>query len=744
MKTLVIEDDLKSQCLLAKVLAERGHEVTTFESAEQAILAYQKDFYPLVFVDAGLPGMDGLQFCRWIRSQPNGERVFVMVATEPNLPQDVSQVLELGANDFLSKPYELNGLRARLSIAEQQMDRFFEQQQLEQALEDETKRWTQVEADIAELREGYENQLHERDAELKSLRERIDNEMASRAAIEKQLADWRSERAREVEELEQSRTELNGRIQELESALGQVRDSERDARSLQSKFEAELAEAQAELATRGGADDEELARVREALHTQQEQSQRLAAALGEVRQEHMARIREIEGQLARSLSAAEQEHARREQAELELADVREQLAARVKAQTSELLALSEQLKTHLDDRRRLDLELNQTRDDLARRSRDQMAEVLRLSDEFRAATMERQRLEEELARARREQLLELNQRQQELDETVRRLRNEASERQQLEEALEAERRLVEAAVSERRAAESLLEESIRTGQVQRDESARVIECQRREEEERRSRLDAELEQSRRTVQEQQSEMTRLGTELALRNETVRQLEETTATHREARKRVESRWRALTRLSPELNLAETPEDVSRTIAILAQDLVGWEMFSLDAYAENGDWIHPILSLESIDGRVAETGPFHPGPQPTSLMRRVLEDGPQLLLRPAPSCSQTDLMVFGDRARRSASLLYVPVKAGHRVLGFLSVRSVTLEAYDGDDIETLMTLAALCGGALDRLEWRGRSRGAGDPGPADRGLPGSDATRIGSSMAVAAVSSVSSVE
>ncbi|PYM11733.1 MAG: response regulator, partial [Verrucomicrobia bacterium] len=42
MKTLIVEDDMMSQCVLAKVLTERGHEVVSYENAEQAILAYQK------------------------------------------------------------------------------------------------------------------------------------------------------------------------------------------------------------------------------------------------------------------------------------------------------------------------------------------------------------------------------------------------------------------------------------------------------------------------------------------------------------------------------------------------------------------------------------------------------------------------------------------------------------------------------------------------------------------------------
>ena len=134
MKTLIVEDDMMSQCLLAQVLTERGHEVVTYENAEQAILAYQKQFFPLLFVDVGLPGMDGLQFCKWVRSQSQGERAFIMVATSSGEPADLSEVLAAGANDFLVKPYDVGALNVRLSIAEGQMKAFFEHKELEASL----------------------------------------------------------------------------------------------------------------------------------------------------------------------------------------------------------------------------------------------------------------------------------------------------------------------------------------------------------------------------------------------------------------------------------------------------------------------------------------------------------------------------------------------------------------------------------------------------------------------------------
>jgi GAF domain-containing protein len=87
-----------------------------------------------------------------------------------------------------------------------------------------------------------------------------------------------------------------------------------------------------------------------------------------------------------------------------------------------------------------------------------------------------------------------------------------------------------------------------------------------------------------------------------------------------------------------------------------------------------------------------------------MRRVLEDGPQLMLRPAASCSPSGVAVVGSRTRLSASLLCVPVVVGHRTAGFLSIRSSLENAYHVEDMETLQMVAAQCAGALERIEAR----------------------------------------
>ena len=67
MKALVVEDDTVTRLILARILTDRGYEVTACASAEEAIEAYRLAFYPLLFLDLLLPGMDGFSFCQWVR-----------------------------------------------------------------------------------------------------------------------------------------------------------------------------------------------------------------------------------------------------------------------------------------------------------------------------------------------------------------------------------------------------------------------------------------------------------------------------------------------------------------------------------------------------------------------------------------------------------------------------------------------------------------------------------------------------
>lgn len=104
--------------LLRELLRERNYEVTAVGSAEEALEAHRASPFPLMLVDWTLPGLSGLDLCRRVRSAPGGGDVFILVITGRNRADDLSEVLDAGASDYLSKPIDPQILSTRLRIAE--------------------------------------------------------------------------------------------------------------------------------------------------------------------------------------------------------------------------------------------------------------------------------------------------------------------------------------------------------------------------------------------------------------------------------------------------------------------------------------------------------------------------------------------------------------------------------------------------------------------------------------------------
>jgi DNA-binding response OmpR family regulator len=170
MKVLIVEDDPTTQMLLRLTLKDRGHQVVTCDAAEDAIPAYQSDSFAMIVLDLNLPGMDGLQYCRWVRNQPDGDRSFILIGTGRDQPQDLQQALLAGCNDFLLKPYERMKLMIRLSIAERQVAIMAERRRAEELLR--------------RSQERLEVRVRDRTAELAQANESLLQEIAERKKIE--------------------------------------------------------------------------------------------------------------------------------------------------------------------------------------------------------------------------------------------------------------------------------------------------------------------------------------------------------------------------------------------------------------------------------------------------------------------------------------------------------------------------------------------------------------------------------
>ena len=117
MRVLFAADDVISRTLFAAVLAHAGHESRAAADGAEAWEMFQAEPVPLVMLDAMMPGLDGLEVCRRIRAHPAGRETFVLLATPVDVRDDLAEVLDTGADDYVSKPSTPENLRARLEIA---------------------------------------------------------------------------------------------------------------------------------------------------------------------------------------------------------------------------------------------------------------------------------------------------------------------------------------------------------------------------------------------------------------------------------------------------------------------------------------------------------------------------------------------------------------------------------------------------------------------------------------------------
>jgi PAS domain S-box-containing protein len=168
-----------------------------------------------------------------------------------------------------------------------------------------------------------------------------------------------------------------------------------------------------------------------------------------------------------------------------------------------------------------------------------------------------------------------------------------------------------------------------------------------------------------------------------------------------RKRAEAHSSAFGTLARKLSGALTPLDAGRIIAATARDLFGWDSCNLDLYDAECDLVYPMLNVDTINGREVEVTQFVAELKPTTRSKRVIDHGPQLILRKEPVCFEEGAVPFGDRSRPSASIATVPICHASKVIGLLSIQSYTLQAYDDAALEDLQSLADHCGEALNRI-------------------------------------------
>jgi DNA-binding response OmpR family regulator len=117
MKVLVAEDQPVSRHILVANLRKWGYDVTAVEDGTRAWEALQaEEAPPLAILDWLMPGMDGIDVCRQIRQSPRTRPIYLILLTARRGQEDKIQGLQAGADDYITKPFNREELRARVQV----------------------------------------------------------------------------------------------------------------------------------------------------------------------------------------------------------------------------------------------------------------------------------------------------------------------------------------------------------------------------------------------------------------------------------------------------------------------------------------------------------------------------------------------------------------------------------------------------------------------------------------------------
>ena len=113
-KILVVDDEEPILELLRFNLEKEGYQVYVAKDGQEALDRVEKEQPDLLVLDVMLPGMDGLEVCRILRLQPRFQQIPIIMLTAKGEEIDTVLGLELGADDYMTKPFSLRELLARI------------------------------------------------------------------------------------------------------------------------------------------------------------------------------------------------------------------------------------------------------------------------------------------------------------------------------------------------------------------------------------------------------------------------------------------------------------------------------------------------------------------------------------------------------------------------------------------------------------------------------------------------------
>jgi two-component system cell cycle response regulator len=117
MRILMAEDEAISRRLLEATLTKRGYEVVVTDNGTDALaLLRDQDAPRLAILDVMMPGMDGIAVCRRLRQMALANQTYIILLTAKSSKVEIIKGLQAGADDYLTKPFDLDELFARVQV----------------------------------------------------------------------------------------------------------------------------------------------------------------------------------------------------------------------------------------------------------------------------------------------------------------------------------------------------------------------------------------------------------------------------------------------------------------------------------------------------------------------------------------------------------------------------------------------------------------------------------------------------
>ena len=111
---LVVDDDESVLVSVEAILRDAGHDVMRASDGQEALDMIRREDFDVVVLDVVMPEMDGIEVCRRIRSDPFTARLPIMFLTAKGRPGDAARGLDAGGDDYMTKPFEVTELPARI------------------------------------------------------------------------------------------------------------------------------------------------------------------------------------------------------------------------------------------------------------------------------------------------------------------------------------------------------------------------------------------------------------------------------------------------------------------------------------------------------------------------------------------------------------------------------------------------------------------------------------------------------